>query len=98
MTDSTKRGFPFESFLSLSLLIDYWESAIGSGKVPFGDSLLEQIRRAPELREPISDPSILESHRELVNFLMSAVIAPAQSDKEMATATTPFHFISFFET
>jgi len=99
MNDSTLiKDFPFKSILSLHLLIDYWENAIRSGQVPFGQPLLEHIQRAPELREPITDISVLEKHRELIGFLMTAVIAPAQTDKELTAATIPFQFESFFET
>ncbi|MEX1241303.1 MAG: GAF domain-containing protein, partial [Cyclobacteriaceae bacterium] len=99
MMDSTqKRDFPFKSVLSLHLLIRYWETAIRSGKVPFGEPLLEHIQAAPELRAPIVDASVLEKHKELISFLMSAVIAPAQTDKELTAATIPFQFKSFFET
>jgi hypothetical protein len=90
--------FPFNSILSLRLLVEYWEKAIQAGKVPFGDALLEQINAAPALREPITDASLLEKHKELITFLMSAVIAPAQSERELTTATVPFKFDSFFST
>lgn len=90
--------FPFRSELSLKLLIEYWERRILSGTVPFGTPLLEHIRRVPELKEPILDRSLLDQHSELINFLMSAVIAPSQTDKELAAATVPFHFDSIFET
>lgn len=98
MIDSTKRSFPFASVLSLNLLIEYWENAIKSGKVPFGEPLLEHIRRAPELKAPVAGPDMLEKHRDLISYLMSAVIAPAEAQKEIAAATVPFHFSSFFET
>lgn len=99
MIDSTqKMDFPFKSVLSLHLLVDYWEHAIRSGAVPFGEPLLEYIGSATDLREPVTDTAVLEKHRELINFLMSAVIAPAQTDKELTVATVPFHFVSFYET
>ena len=99
MTDTIqKRIFPFQSVLSLKLLTEYWERAIASGKVPFGDQLLKHIQTVPELKEPVKDFSQLEQHRELINYLLSAVIAPAQTDKELAVATVPFHFNSFFAT
>lgn len=99
MIDATQiKAFPFRSVLSLHLLIGYWENAIRSGGVPFGEPLLASIQGAPELREPINDPSILEKHKGLISFLLSAVIAPAQTDKELTAATVPFHFESFFET
>lgn len=92
------RSFPFQSVLSLRLLVEYWEKGIQSGKIPFGEPLLEHIRRAPELKQPIRDLAVLEKHRDLINFMMSAVIAPAQADKELAAATIPFQFKSIFET
>lgn len=50
MNDATPIfDFPFKSILSLHLLIDYWEKAIATGHVPFGQPLLEHIQRAPEL-------------------------------------------------
>ncbi|HET9486969.1 MAG TPA: hypothetical protein VFO54_06025, partial [Chryseosolibacter sp.] len=65
MIDSVQiREFPFKSVLSLNLLIEYWEKAIKSGQVPFGEPLLDQIRKAPELRQPIADPKVLEKHKE----------------------------------
>ena len=99
MADSLpKTVFPFRSELSLKLLIEYWEKRILSGTVPFGAPLLEHIRRVPELKETILDRSLLDKHGELISFLMSAVIAPSQTDKELAAATVPFHFDSIFET
>jgi hypothetical protein len=89
------KGFPFRSVLSLSLLIEYWETSIQSGLVPFGEPLLEYIRQAPELKETVADTAVLDKHKELINFLMSAAIAPAQTDKELTAATVPstsFHF------
>jgi hypothetical protein len=90
--------FPFDSVLSLKLLIQYWEDGIASGKIPFGEPLLEHIGRAPELKEPITDLSVLDQHRDFINFLMSAAVAPAQMEKDLTAATVPFHFTSFFET
>ena len=99
MTDFTQqRKFPFHSVLSLKLLIEYWENAIGSGRIPFGKLLLEHLRGVPELKEPMSDLSLLDKHRDLITYLMSAVTAPAQTDRELTVATIPFHFKSFFET
>lgn len=96
---STLTEFPFKSVLNLNLLVEYWENAIKSGDVPtFAHGVLESISKAPELREPIEDFSVLEKNRELVNFLMSAVIPQAQSEEDLVTATIPFEFKSFFAT
>ncbi len=100
MEDSTAiREFPFRSVLNLRLLIEYWEKAIRDGEVPIGgNQLLEYLAGAPELREPIEDPSILEKHKAIINFLMSAVIPAANEDTERAAAILPFQFKAFYST
>lgn len=97
---STKnKTFPFKSVLSLRLLIEFWENAIHSGAVPaFAQGLLVQLEKAPELKKPIEDLSVLDKHRELVNFLMTAVISPASQDQDLSAATIPFQFKSVFAT
>lgn len=91
--------FPFRSVLNLRLLIEYWEKAISKGDVPaFGQQLLDYIASAPELREPIEDLSILDKHRKLINFLMTAVVPPANQDTERAAAILPFQFKSLYST
>jgi hypothetical protein len=96
---TTVTKFPFKSILSLKLLVEFWENAIASGKVPaFGRGLLDQLALAPELKQPIEDLSILEKHKDLVRFLMTAVISPANQDEELSSATTPFEFNSFYTT
>ncbi|HEY0742815.1 MAG TPA: GAF domain-containing protein [Chryseosolibacter sp.] len=93
------KQFPFRSVLSLRLLIEYWEKAISDGSLPvFVKGLTEQLQNAPELRQPIEDVAILDKHRDLVNFLMTAVIPAAQRDTELSAATIPFQFNSFFST
>jgi len=97
MTDTTSnRNFPFQSILSFKLLIEYWESSIRSGKIPFGQPLLDHLATVPELRQPISDPAVVEKHRDLIDFLMTAAMAPAQTEKELTAATIPFRLQSFF--
>jgi hypothetical protein len=91
--------FPFRSVLNLRLLIEYWERAIDQGEVPaFAKELLEKIQGAPELRSPIEDFSIVEKHRTLINFLMSAVVPPAGQDTDRAAAILPFQFKSLYST
>jgi len=93
------KDFPFRTVLSLRLLIEYWEQSINNGLVPaFVKGLSEQLRQAPELRNPIEDVTVLEKHRDLVNFLMTAVIPSAQDGVELTAATIPFKFQSFFST
>src|SRR5688572_802085 len=99
MDHSTNFKFPFHSVLNLRLLIEYWENSIQQGQIPgFGQGLLNSIAGAPELREPIYDLSIIEKHRPLVNFLMTAVIPPANHATEISAAILPFDFKSLYST
>lgn len=91
--------FPFKSVLSLRLLIEYWEQAIHARKVPvFAEGILEYSKNAPELKDPITDFSILEKHRDFVNLLMTAVVPAANAEHEMAAAILPYQFKSVHAT
>lgn len=95
----SSKKFPFKSVLSLKLLIEYWEQAINNGELIVGAAeLQERLNNAPELREPILDPLILEKHRDLVQFLMGAVIPNAARDTERMGAMRPFNFEPFYDT
>ncbi|MBT1703090.1 GAF domain-containing protein [Chryseosolibacter indicus] len=96
---STLKEFPFKTVLNLNLLAEYWEKSIRSGEIPaFAHGVLESLSQAPELRKPIEDISVLEKHRDLVNFLMGAVIPSAQTEEDLIAATIPFDFKSFYAT
>jgi len=93
--------FPFECELSLQPLIAFWEKEIATedsvrGRV--GRLLQSEVRRAPELSEPIQDFGILARHRELVETLMAAVFAPVSWELEPAAALVPFQLKSFYST
>ena len=99
MADFTKQSqFPFKSVLNLRVLIEYWETAIRNQFPDFAKVIQDRIDQAPELRQPIEDLSILDKHTDLINFLISAAIAPAQGDHELSAAMVPFQFKTFYET
>jgi hypothetical protein len=50
------------------------------------------------LRAPIEDLSTLEKHRTFINFLMTAVVPPANQDTDRAAAILPFQFKSLYST
>lgn len=98
MLDSTKE-FPFKSFLSLRLLIEYWEKNIKNNTLPdFTRGVLDYIEKAPELLLPIEDPAVLEKHRPFINYLMTAVVPPAGQDKDLTAAIYPFTFRPLYTT
>lgn len=99
MSQTSTIDFPFRSVLNLRLLIEYWEKAIQEGKVPaFAKGMLDYLADAPELREPITDLSILDKHRTFIDFLMTAVVPPASIHTELAAAIYPFEFKLFYST
>jgi hypothetical protein len=99
MDVSTYTKFPFPSVLNLRLLIEHWEKSIARGDVPgFAQGLLDSIKNAHELREPIYDVSILEKHRDLINFLLTAVIPAANHDTDISAAIFPFDFKALYTT
>src|SRR5688500_16319972 len=99
MDISTDIKFPFSSVLNLRLLIEHWEKSINQGNVPgFSQGLLNAINDAPELREPIYDLSLLDKHRSLINFLLTAVIPTGNQENEIAAAIFPFDFKALYST
>ena len=60
--------------------------------------LKERLHEAPELREPITDPAVLEKHKPLINYLMGAIIPSAVRDSERMAAMLPFQFQPIYQT
>ena len=95
----TPMKFPFPTVLSLRLLIEHWEKSIARGEVPaFGQALLQSIEAAPELKEPIYDTSVLQKHKSLIDFLLTAVIPAANHQSDMSAAIFPFEFKELYST
>src|SRR5688572_9663765 len=99
MDDFTDIEFPYRSVLNLRLLVEYWEDKIRQRAMPsFVRGVQEYIDSAPELKEPITDTSVLEKHASFIDFLMTAVAPSANSETELVAAIEPFHFKSIFST
>ncbi len=95
------RDFPFTVELSLAPLIKFWERDIASqdsltGRL--GRTLEPELRRAPELAQPIHDLGVLAQHRELVEALMAVVFPPVFWEREHAAALIPFQLQTFYST
>ena len=84
---------PYRCLFSLKPLIDYW-AEIKTASDPHGAQLAETIKsglvNAPELLQPIEDFSVLETHRDLVRTLMSAVLPRALWDTGISGVVVPF--------
>ena len=93
--------FPFKVELSLAPLADFWTKEMPRAhpvKAVLARLVEEELRKAPELREPIEDLSVLARHRELIDMLMAVVFAPAERERAYGSAMVPFHLRSFYAT
>ena len=85
--------FPFKSVLSFKRLIVFWQDLLNKGgpvETAISKTVEAALKDAPELFEPITDPSILLKHRDMVDMLMSLVFPPAFRDRDYAAAFVPF--------
>ncbi len=91
---------PFRRVLSLKPLVQYWQESLCNGNEGWNRlyaSIQDELAAAPELLEPIEDFSVLDSHKSLVNTLMSAVFPPASWDVHPLAAVVPMTLETFFE-
>jgi hypothetical protein len=95
-----QQDFPFESRLSLTLLIRFWEEQARDPSVrgEFARSLIARLQQAPELTQPIDDITLLDRHGSLVDALMSAVFPPAFLERAYMGALIPFTLRSVYAT
>jgi hypothetical protein len=95
-----QRDFPFESRLSLDLLIKFWEGQAKESSVrgEYARSLLARVQAVPALTGFIDDITLLDEHGQLVDALMSAVFAPAFLQKAYMGALIPFTLRSVYST
>ena len=94
-------GFPFRAEFSLAPLIDFWTGArddANAGRKAMARLVAEQIQRAPALVVPITDPEVLERHRDVVDVLMSAEFPPALWEQAHGAALIPFQLRGFYAT
>lgn len=85
--------FPFESRLSLTNLIGYWQVRTNDKNEYLASTakrIIEQVNNAPELLQPIDDLSILDKHRDTIDLLMTAIFSPFTEEEEMVAAMAPF--------
>src|SRR5262245_44191931 len=94
-------SFPFKSELSLVPLLTFWAKKFTddtSAKGAFIRTVREQISQVPELLNPITDLSVIERHRALVDVLMAGIFPPAFFEQEFPAVLVPFLLKSFYAT
>lgn len=75
----------FNSRFSFRPLIRVWEDIIRDGREGSSklySQLLQEVKKFPELLEPIQDDTILEKHRFLIEQMMATIFPVTLSDKE----------------
>jgi GAF domain-containing protein len=89
--------FPFRCEFTLSELARYWQrDAEGGGSV--GAIVRDRLAAAPELLDLITDRTVIDRHRPLVDLMMSAVFPAAFQEETIGAALVPFHLRSFYAT
>src|SRR5947208_1264862 len=95
------KPIPFRTELSLAPLLAFWARTFGddtSLEGTFARTIREATEAAPELLAPITDPSVIDRHRKLVDMLMAAVFPAAVLDREYGAAIAPFQLRGFYAT
>jgi hypothetical protein len=94
-------GFPFRTEFSLGPLIDFWTRAddgTSGARAAIARLVAERVRQAPALARPITDPAVLEEHRDLVELLITAEAPVALWDQVHGAAMLPFQLRAFYAT
>ncbi len=94
-------SFPFKSELSLAPLLAFWAKKYGDDTSPKGAfvrTVREQVEQVPELLNPITDLSVIQRNRALVDVLMGGIFPPAFFDQEFSAVLIPFMLKSFYAT
>ncbi len=93
--------FPYQTQACIKPIIDYWRSKEQDTN-PLVAILVKEteklVQQAPELLLPITNESIVERNRHVIEFLMAAVFPPVMQHNELSAAVTPFGEYSFFHT
>ncbi|MBL7987755.1 MAG: GAF domain-containing protein [Chlorobi bacterium] len=100
-TTTTTFQFPFNTVLSFAPLIEYANQNFGGERSSLRSLVAELNQRlsaSPQLQEPIEDLSLLDQHRESVDWLMSMVFPPALWDQDYSMAIAPFKLAPFYST
>jgi hypothetical protein len=91
---------PIPSVLSFRPLVNALEKTIKEGRVGVGQlyrELLDKVYQHPELLEPIRNLDILDTHKELIDQLMSTVFPVTLSeDEDLYGGAIPFQFQMFY--
>ncbi len=93
LTSHPLDNFPFKSYLSFDLLMDYWQSAKGECNEII-DQLTEKVvayyQAHPELQGRIENPEILAEHEKFLSLAMSALFSYGTWETDIKGVVGPF--------
>ncbi len=94
--------FPFKSSFSLEKLIDFWRNTANEAEeclsTDFARRLVHDIEQIPELNGIITDYTVLNKHKKLVDSLMAAVFTPAYWNTNLTSVCQPLLSTSIYAT
>lgn len=91
--------FPFNTTLSLSPLISYWQQKAEQDpgcNTERVRQLTDLLNNTPELLGSIKDLSVLEKHIDAVDLLMEDIFPNALWENDLKAVSVPFRFESFY--
>lgn len=96
-----KFDYPFKIVFSLVPLINFWKKIEARGnavEAEYARRINEELKKAPELFEPIEDYSVLEKYKDLIDSLMNAVFSPASKQFDLYAALGADELYCFYQT
>ena len=97
------KEFPFMSRLSLVPLIEFWNrdelnDERKSIQASFAQEIQQKLKSAPELFQPITDLSVIDKNRELIDLMLTAVVPEALNHSSCVSVIPPFDYTPFYVT
>ncbi len=86
-------NIPFKIRLDFKKLIDFWEELANDKSNVYNSTakdILKRLDKAPELREPILDFTLIEKYSEEIKLLFSAIFSPLTSRNEIQAVAIPY--------
>ncbi len=91
------------SRLSLMPLIEFWtqdelNEERKSIQVSSAQEIQQKLKSAPELFQPITDSSVIDENRELIDLMLTAVVPEALNHSSCVSVIPPFDYTPFYVT
>ncbi|MEL7162828.1 MAG: hypothetical protein AAFN92_18870, partial [Bacteroidota bacterium] len=88
-------AIPYDSVLCLELVFRRVEELAesGDGGVRFlAEELMRRVEKAPALRKPITDPQLLEQHKDIMELLLIFLVPPTEQETALFKFSRPYEF------